>query len=53
MKEYACDVKIYMVMKDGETEEQARERMYGQLFDGLVDYGIDFMMFDGEIREVI
>ncbi len=54
MKEYVCDVKIYMVMEDGETEEQARGRMYKQLFDGLcnaVDYRMDFEMYDDRVEE--
>ena len=55
MKEYVCDFTIYMVMEEGETEEEARERMYNQLFDGIcnaVDYRMDFNMYDGEEREV-
>ena len=54
MKEYVCNFDIYMVMKDGETEEQARERMYDQLFDGIcnaVDYRMDFQMYDGKVRD--
>lgn len=55
-KEFAVNVKITMRMKDNETEEQARNRFYEQLWSGICsseDFGMEFeYQDDGKIYHI-
>lgn len=53
-REFTVNVKIAMRMKDSETEEQARNRFYEQLWTGICaseDFGMDFeYQDDGKVN---
>ena len=53
-KEFVVNVKIAMRMKDSETEEQARDRFYEQLWTGICaseDFGMEFeYQDDGKVN---
>lgn len=54
LKTLVADVTIRMPLHEGETEEQAQERLYTALYDGLcknAENQIDFVIERQEIEE--
>jgi len=53
-KEFVVNVKVAMRMKNSETEEQARNRFYEQLWSGICgseDFGMEFeYQDDGKVN---
>lgn len=51
--ELRAEVTIRMFIRDGETEDQARGRLYLAIYDGLcnnVEHSIDFVINEQEIE---
>lgn len=55
MNELYAEVIVNMELKDGETEEEAQERFYDVLYDGICKCNNDFHfeIYKQKIREVV
>lgn len=49
-----ADVRITMLMRNGETEEDAQDRLYNLMYDGLcnvADHNVDFEILSQSLED--